>query len=501
MSRPAWINPVVPWPEATATQRQVLEAAWRKGVLDFLLTPSQAETYRRIKAWQYRGDRDRVFALDISRRWGKSALCAMLALEGAIRHPGWRVVFGGPTERQGKAIALDLFERHLQFCPPGLRPEYQRSLSTYFFKNNSRIEIVGLDRHPDAARGTGVDWVVIDEAGFFDNLAYVLTSIVYPQMVGRPHAALIAASTPPETPAHYWSTDVVPDCIKKRAHERRTLDDADQYSADEIEREWERLGGRDSITARREYGAEHIADATLQIVPEFSAAEAHIVKAVEPPVWRDCYVALDPGFHDMSAVLFGYWWFSEETLVIEDEIVAPRLNSAELAARIKRKEDKLWSNVRRRGGSQFETKPQPYLRVSDNDPRLIADMHIDHGLRFIATQKDNLRTQVNQVRIAIQGHKILIHPRCSVLVKHLRAGVWKKPGTLFGRDDEQFGHFDAIAALVYLWRNVHKHRNPVPQLERYVAGDLKLPAEAPGVQSKWLRKGNTYFIRGRGRVA
>jgi hypothetical protein len=501
--REKWVNPVVPWVSATVEQRVLLDAAWRGGHLAFLLTPSQQDSYSKIRKWESKGE-GRVFALDTSRRWGKSVLCLVLAIEDALRYPGWRIVYCAPTHDQVKKITLPLVAQLTQTCPPQLIPDWVKSDGTFVFGNGSRIEIVGLDVRPDGARGTGVDKVILDEAGFFDNLEYLMVSIIYPQMLGRDHARVIGASTPPITPMHYWSKDVVADCINKNAHDRKTLDDADQYSHEEIEAEYARMpGGRGGVAARREYGAEHIADESMQIVPEFKDAEESIVRAVEPPVWRDCYVALDPGFHDLSAVLFGYWDFLEQKLVVEDEIAEPRLNSKELATAIKAKEAKLWGNVRRRGsGSSYDTKPQPYLRISDNDLRLIADLHHDHGLAFIPTQKDNLVAQVDQVRVAMQNGQILINPRCRKLVLHLKHGVWKKVGSMFGREGGELGHFDTIAALVYLWRNVQKRRNPTPALERFVCGDMRVPGSAAQTPSKWAaegprlkRLGQKYYVK------
>jgi hypothetical protein len=509
VSRRKWESKVPAWGAATREQHLLLDAAWRSGDLTFLLTPSQADSHKKIRRWQQSG-MGRVFGLDISRRWGKSALITTLGLEDAIRHPGWRIVYLAPTYQQVKNITLPLISMLIQSCPPKLRPKWIKSELYFEFGNGTRLELIGLDTRPDGARGSAVDLVLLDEAAFFDQLEYLLVSVIYPQMLGRAHARVIAASTPPVTPAHYWTTDVIPDCISRKAHDKKTLDDADQYSEEEIETEYARMpGGRNGVTARREYGAEHIADESMQIVPEFGKAEASIVRVVEPPVWRDCYVALDPGYHDMSAALFGYWSFLEQTLVVEDEIIAPRLNSRDLANAIKAKEAKLWSGVvRRGGGNQVPTKPQPYLRISDNDPRLIADMRSDHGLLFIPTQRDNLVQQVDQVRVAIQEGKIAIHPRCRKLIAHLRHGVWKKIGSLFARESDM-GHFDAIAALVYLWRNVQKRRNPTPQLERFVMDDMRVPLPPrlatrtpPPGESRWeqsgekmRRKGQLYLIK------
>lgn len=490
MSKKKWLNPVVPWASATPEQRALLDATWRAGQLSFLLTPSQQDSYRKIRKWEQRGD-GRVYALDISRRWGKSALCATIALEDAIRYQGWRLVYVAPTYEMVRKIILPLVSQLTQSCPPQLAPTWVKSESRYELGNGSTIELIGLDIRPDGARGTGVDKVLLDEAGFFSNLEYLMVSVIYPQMLGRDHARIIAASTPPPTPAHYWSLTVVPETMARGAHDKKTLDEADQYSEEEIDYFYSLMpGGREGTAARREYGAEHIADENLQIVPEFRGVEETIVRETEPPVWRDCYVALDPGYHDLSAVLFGYWDFTEQRLVVEDEIAESRMNSRDLANAIKKKEAALWKNVRRRGPNPYETRPQPYLRICDRDPRLIADLLVDHKLAFVATQKDHLQAQVDQVRVAIQSGRILIHPRCKKLQMHLRHGIWRKVGHLFAReDDDGLKHFDLIAALVYLWRNINKRRNPVPALERFVCGDLPSGYDGQRHPSKWRQEG------------
>lgn len=512
VAKKVWRSRVPTWGYATPEQRTLLDATWRQGQLSFLLTPSQQDTLKKIQRWEKRAQ-GRLYAIDISRRWGKSVLCATYAMEKALQAPRMRIVYCAPTYEQVKKIVLPLFAFLFLSCPPNLRATWVKSEGYYEFPNGSKIELIGLDKHPDGARGTYVDYVVLDEAAFYDNLEYLIVSVINPQMLGRPHARILGASTPPRTPSHYWSTTVIPTAILEGAHDRKTLDDADQYSEEEIEEFYAAMpGGRGGVAARREYGAEHLPDAALAIVPEFSEHEKDIVIEVPAPEWRDCYVSLDPGYHDLSAALFGYWWWQEQALVIEDEIAAPRLNSRQIAESIKAKEATLWKNVRRRG-HDFETRPQPFLRVSDNDPRLLADMLTDHHLQFIPTKKDNLTQQVDQVRVAIQNHKILIHPRCKKLCSHLRNGIWKKAGTEFAREDG-FGHFDTIAALVYLWRNVHKRRNPIPKMESYVCVDLPSKAANDNAMrpdsrwardskrwgqdaqaARWRREGNRYFIK------
>jgi hypothetical protein len=511
-----WTSLVPAFNEATREEKQLLEAAWRAGDLSFLLTPHQAATAKQIDAWEKRRTiGDRLFVVDAARRIGKSYFMAERGLRKARKRKAARIVYVAQTDKQVRNIALPAFHYLLKSCPPALRPTYRRSDRVFEFDNDSRIELVGLDTNPDSARGSGVDDVLLDEAGFFDGLEYLLYDVIWPQMLGRPHASVVAASSPSSTPAHYWSREVVPACIARDAHVKYTLDDADQYTPEEIEAFWQEMGGRTSTRARRELGAEHIADATLSIVPEFIEAEPTVVQAVEPPLWRDCYTSLDPGFHDSSGVLFAYWHFTERWLVVEDEILAPRMNSKVLADAIKEKEAKLWGELRRRGAlGSYTDKPQPYLRISDNDLRLLADLRADHDLPFVATKKDDLKSQVNRLRVAIQEGRIRIHPRCKKLILHLKMGVWKKPGHLFAQgggagssDEAELGHFDLIAALVYLHRNVQQNRNPTPMLERYVCADLRVvdpPASmATGAaKSRWdavgdkvRRQGQKFFIR------
>ncbi len=503
MSAP-WRSPSKPWHACSVEQQAMLEALWRVGDIGWKLTPSQQGVLRKIEAWERRTDRGRIYALDISRRWGKSALLVTRRIGKAMRNKGHRYVYCAPTHDQVRDIVLPLFAMVLQDCPPPLLPEWVKSDGIWQFKNGSVIKLVGLDKRPDGARGTGVDGIDLDEAGFFDNLEYLVNSVSYPQMLGRPHATIVAASTPPTTPAHYWSETMVPKAISEGAHDLKVLDDADQYSKEEIQEFYDAMpGGRNGVAARREYRAEHIADESLTILPEYRDVEKDIVKEVPPPTWRDCYVALDPGFHDLSAVLFGYWDFVEQRLVVEDELAAPRLNSLELARSIKAKEAQLWKGLKRRAGQGHAgLKDQPYLRVSDNEPRLLYDLQSDHGLTFVATQKDKLTQQVDAVRVAMQQEKILIHPRCVKLQRHCRQGVWRKStvwketGRQFAREGE-FGHFDLIAALVYLFRNVNRRRNPAPALERVVMGDLHLKdTHVPDrPKSRWGREGHRYFVR------
>jgi hypothetical protein len=46
-------------------------------------------------------------------------------------------------------------------------------------------------------------------------------------------------------------------------------------------------------------------------------------------------------------------------------------------------------------------------------------------------------------------------------VAHLKYGIWNKSRTQFERSAEH-GHFDCVAALIYMVRNISEGKNPIP---------------------------------------
>lgn len=437
--------------------------------------------------------------LDCSRRWGKSALGCVTLIEDCFRIPGGRFVYLGPEKEQIKKFVIGLMENVLSDCPPDLRPRFYRTSFVYEFRNGSRIELYGLDKNPDGGRGPGLDGGFLDEAAFFKRLEYTLKDVLLPQMMGRLWARLLGASTPPVSPGHYWTADMLPDAVKRGAHDTKTILDADQYSEAEREEIIEGLGGRENSRCKRELFCIHEADATMAIVPEFKDVEKLIVMEVTPPTWRDCYTTMDPGWQDLTGVLFGYWHFELAKLVIEDEIAESQMVSSKIAEHIKVKEALLWPPDRvKRVKSNGDHVPQPYRRYSDRNRRLLGDLSREHNLVFIPTRSDDIEQDINQLRGAIQASKILIEPRCTMLVQHLKNGVWKNDRhNIFDREGKSMGHYDLISALNYMWRNVNRQRNPAPKVVATYQTDMRerfVTREDTRV-SKWDRGGRRQFMR------
>jgi hypothetical protein len=70
---------------------------------------------------------------------------------------------------------------------------------------------------------------------------------------------------------------------------------------------------------------------------------------------------------------------------------------------------------------------------------------------------------VNRLRLWIKQGKVIISPTCKELIGCIETGIWKKNRKEFDRSP-LYGHFDALASLIYLIRNVRENINPIPAL-------------------------------------
>lgn len=464
------------------------QALWRSGRLGWALDSNQRRIYDQIKQ-----SKARTFIIDVARRVGKTTIKLGIAMEVALTRKRARIPYVAGTQDAIKEFVLPVFEWFLSLdVPEDIRPFYrERDGHIIFPSTESHIALVGLDLHPDRARGPAADLICIDEGGFVPRLQYVMRNVLVPQMQGRPWCKMIVGSTPPISSTHYFSQLVIEARAKGPEHyAHSTMYDNPRLSDAEKKEFCELAGGENSIDHMRENLAMHISDPTLQIVPEFNLARtpdelkagrtpAAIVQEVERPSHFDAYVSMDPGFSDLTAGLFAYYHFPLAKIVVEHDMALSRANTETIATEIKRIEKLLWEHKTHSGG-----KPQPLLRVSDIDQRLVADLAKDHRLYFLPTQKDDALAALNQVRLMFARRQILIHPRCTALIAHLEAGVWKKGKrdnlSDFDRSGE-CGHFDCIAALVYLVRNVNRNRNPFPA---YLHGEAAPGHWMPPAESK-----------------
>jgi hypothetical protein len=449
-------------PEARrAAYLKTVATLWRRGNLRFKLDETQLKIREALDS-----SPERKFFLLCSRRLGKSFMLLCRAFEVCLQNPGARVLFLAPWAKDARDIATDIATQILDDCPEDVRPEYKAQDKEFVFKHVGRgdsvLRLRGVNGETaESLRGPGANLIIADECGQMDNLRHVISSVAMPMLMttgGR----IILATTPPTSPGHD-SVLVYEDLASRNAAVKFTILDNPRVSdlvkgeflreagerPDEVQDILARKRPPRTTAARREYFCEFVTDASLAVLPEWTKeVQAELVVARERPPHYDAYVSMDPGMQDRTGLLFAYWDFRRGRLVVEDESLLPGPNTTRIAQEITTREKALWPNK------------EPYLRISDVDLRLIADLWDRSRLRFVQAQKQDSLGAINLVRTMIQARELEVHPRCKHLVRQMENAIWNTKATDFARSQE--GHFDLVAALKYLCRHVNKHHNPYP---------------------------------------
>lgn len=336
-------------------------------------------------------------------------------------------------------------------CPDYLRPTYHTQDKVFTYPHGAEIHISGANNgHAENLRGHASGLAIVDEAGFVDELEYLVQDILTPQLLTT-GGKLLISSTPSRTPAHEYK-GFVEQAEKDGCYSEFNIYQAG-YAQELVEKFKKEAGGENSTTWKREYMCKFVVDEDFAIVPEWGD---QFVKATEKndfyPFWIK-HDAMDIGFKDKTVVLFGFYDFLEGKAHIEDEIVmhGPAMTTDRLCDAIKAKEKELWGE-----GAKVH-------RVADNNNLiLLQDMGQLHKLDFLPTTKDKLEAMVNQLRFFVKSGRVIVDPKCTETIGCLKYGVWDEARRQFDRS-KSYGHYDALAALVYFIRNLDTNTNPIPE--------------------------------------
>ncbi len=423
-----------------------VEILWNKGNLTWKLDEVQKELYN-----TFQDSKNKVNVWLCSRRLGKSYGLITIAIEACLKTPNTIVKYVAPNRQAVRTIIRPLIRQITEDCPKELRPEFKTQEHLYRFPNGSEIQIAGTDNgNADSLRGGSANLCIVDEAGFCADLDYIVKSILIPTTLTT-GGKIILSSTPPKESTHEFIR-FVREAEYKGTLLKKTIYDNPRLTKEMIDDIIKETGGIDSLDFKREYLCMILQDDEVSVVPEMTdELMKDIVISNDKPSHFDAYVAMDPAFRDLTVVLFGYVDFLKQKLIIEDEVVmnGQAMTTEALAKAIKEKELSLWL---------FK---QPYLRVSDNNLILINDLQRLNGISFLPTMKDDADSALSNMRVMLGNKKILINPRCKVLISHLKYATWAKNNKTYDRVDG-FGHFDAVDSLKYLCRNIQLNKNPYP---------------------------------------
>lgn len=500
---------------------------FRAGDLRWRLQDHQLPVYDAFRAWNVDRQTDAHVALNRSvgglyhnvwvdesgRRVGKTAEKIVFAVEEMIRRPGCRGMLFTPHQKKIGGIIVPLVKLLFRdVAPEGYYPEYRGTRGPdheglYIEATDSWCKLVGVDLHPEALRGEYLDFCAGTEAAFVKQLSSLVRETLQPQFQQRPWGWMCLESSTAKQPDHEFNAVFREDAqLRQRAHPdkswfyvRRTIEDNTALTAEEIEIELDKAGGRNHPGVRREYFCEEVRDPEGTVIPEFDAPSsarphtAHVVPAGSPtPSYAHCYVAMDPGFRDPLGAVWGYVDFERNKLVIQADFAEINCSLERAGKALREIESRLWWTehrepgrkdvpmlsihdvVRTAGGLVWEApkpaltywaanefQPNPYRRVSDVAPQWLSDLVTQHGLNFEATAKDDAEAALNALRLGFSQNRIEIWDCCTHLIKQLRSGTWNDLRTDWDRTPT-LGHLDCVSALIYLWRNIQWRLNPHP---------------------------------------
>ncbi len=430
-------------------ETQLSRLFWNRNDLFYKLHEGQKvieRAYKQVLA--------KLFVANCSRRFGKTYWVACLCVMVARSKRNARVKVASAFLKDIEEFIIPLFNLVMEDMPEDMRPIWSESKKKFKFSNGAEIQLIGLDKNPNAGRGNYCDLYVFEEAAFIKNLSYLYSSVVIPMTMYREGAKVLMISTPPKSPDH----DFKDFCIKARKENAYVELDIHQNPmvTDEMVKEY-RAECLTDTDWQREYLCKFVTDQTLAIIPEAKDYDFTVSNDADNYSRYHKYVSMDLGVRDLNVTLFAYYDFLRAKLVIEREHVmsGPEMTTPKLHQAVADIELDLWKDDQGKAIT-------PYKRVADNNnPLLLLDLGSIHGMFFHSTSKDDLHAMVNTMRVWFQRKRIEIDPSCKTLIDSIKYGIWNEQRSAFGRS-KTLGHYDAVASLMYLVRNIDEHTNPIP---------------------------------------
>lgn len=408
-----------------------------------------------------------IGVLHAARGYGKTFDALVECCERGRKYRNHRMVFAAPTREDARKITAAVMPMVIDDAPQHLKPVWRASDHCWAFPGtDAQLIIEGADDDKgNHLRGPHIHYCVGDEVGFWRHAAYVVKSILLPQ-IQRVKGKMRLQSTSPESVGHDF-VGLCEEAIRNGAYTKFTVFDNPRLTREQIQKDAEEMSGvkGDEVwkktNVRREFLCEFVTDTERAVIPEWS--ELVVIDDYKRPTWVDTYTFLDLGLVDLTHALFAHWDFERAKLVIEDELALQYERTKDFAAKCAQKERDLWGEIPYFGNVSHQSHNRaPWGRYSDNDAQILHDLG-GYGLTFAPAIKVEKEVALNRLRVAFAQGKIEIHRRCVNLIHQLRVGVWNERRTDYERIPGA-GHLDGIDALIYGWRMMDMSRNPIPPM-------------------------------------
>ena len=440
-----------------------------KGDFKFLLSDLQKSIWDKFFESDKDKKRRKFSAFNIARQTGKSFIAGALVVNYCMANPNKRSCIVTGSIDISRKISEQSMPTIINYLPEHLRPVYRTQESRWKFPNGSTIDMRGTDRGIEGFRGSSYGFIVLDECAFYKcDVEYLVKSILFPSMRRVENARMLMITTPAKIPDHY-SYKLFDRAQDKGFYFKATIYDDDFTDEEKLAEIIEECGGEDTIEFQREYLCEFMKDLEAVVIPEFSR-ERHEKEFDLPKDFASLYkyTALDIGGRDNTGLTFGFHNFREAKLYIVDEIRVPgnQANTEVIYDLVTQKEKECFK------------KYQTTRRFSGSDSKLTLRDLAHKGTYFSQNQRKPLEEQINTLRLMFQLDQIVIHPRCTYLLRELDNVEWNDKHTDWKRDARN-AHYDVFASLVTLVNGFNPRLMPEFQEELVINNPnrIKLPGE------------------------
>lgn len=418
---------------------------WAAGVIaPWYLRDSQLDVYELLL-------REKFPFVEAARRFGKTTSLLVFVMEMLRANEGWICRWCFPNKNQAREVLSAEIAKLQKDCPERYRFRYQTTDSVYIGPNGSKLFIRGVNEdRGDSARGPASNIIVCDEYGFWNEPDYIVREALFPQLENQPGQWLIKASTPPRNLGHRYYIERE-EAAKKNRFIQKIIYDNEALSTAELATIIEESGGINSPAFRRERLCEAVSDPEMLIIPEWSDSDNTVPDDYPRPDFYTPYVGGDSGADDNTAILFGFYDFARNEVVIEDELILAGQTTETIIANAKIIEQRLWGEIK------------PRARVYDAVKQLIYDIFVTHKWPCQMPQKEDKIAAIHALRVEIGARRFKVKERCHHLRRQMKVGMWRDEKKLDFERTEGLGHLDAIAASIYFNRCIERKHNPIPQ--------------------------------------
>lgn len=419
------------------SRNKAIHTLWSRGCLEWKFHAGQRHIYNTVKSLP-KDTREALFFC--SRRWGKSYLGIIMALERCLQKPNIEVAIIGPNLKQTKNIITPIINKICIDAPAGMVKQTKSELVWKVGK--STLVIAAFDTAAEACRGRDFEDIFLEESALADpeEYDYIMNSILRPTLM-HSKGRIYHLTTPPKLLNHPLLTITLPKCKLGNSFFEFTIESNPLLTKEDIEKEIQEMGGRGNPNCERELFCGIIKDESSLVIPEF---RMDCVKKIDLPTHYNPLTAIDiGGAQDKHAILIGYYDFLKAKVVIYREaLLEKNTPSSEVISTCLSLEQQFRQHTPNRLGDMPE---QLRIDLSSNG--------------FITWQPlkepGSVEANINALRLAFHRGEIEIDESCKLLQSTLEFGSWQSSKKDWQRTPE-LGHLDLLAAMLYFYKHLNK---------------------------------------------